>query len=261
MNNSKYFELASSMTPFEVKIFIEYPYIGYTLGFFSNHGLAILTLIFFFSLYFFVVKKDERKARSTRAISNAISRVYTAIYKEFNTIVTGQSGLTGAFLLPTILAIFLFIGVSNLISYIPFHFATNSHFVIPLTLAFVFNFFLVIFGPINNGFNFFKNFIPQNVPMILIPLITIIEIFSYMIRTLSLTLRLCANILAGHILLLIIGTIIINIYASHHDFLQAISIGILLFICALELMVCVVQAYVFAVLLAVYSSDSIKANH
>jgi len=237
--------------------------------------LALVVYIFFFlskpvkySKYTGIGKYNRPFYRRVRArfwgvllIPTRLQLIFEMIYELILASITSQAGFVGLKYLPLIFSVFLYIIGSNLIGLIPFNFTTTSQAVVPHVLAFVFNTYFLFIGMTNLGWNFIKNFIPTGVPAVLVPFIFIIELASYFLRTISLSLRLFANLLAGHILLYIIGSFVLLAYVVESGILNGFTVALYACIFLLEVMISGVQAYVFAILLTVYISDAVHVKH
>jgi len=176
-------------------------------------------------------------------------------------IIKQQIGRDGYILFPIIFTLFNFVLCSNLLSLIPFGMALTSHLVIILWLSLSLSLGIFIMGLYIHNIKFLKIFIPQ-CPLILLPMLIGIELFSYIIKSFSLAIRLSANIMAGHTLVYIISSFILKITAVEFWFF-AIGFTFLLLVLALELGVAFLQAYVFTVLICIYIHDAFKGgdNH
>ena len=173
-------------------------------------------------------------------------------------LVYSQTGKLGLVYFPFIFALFFFILLLNLISLTPFGFAVTSHLI--WTIYFSCSICLGIFfiGIIRHKIKFFKIFVPE-VPLLLYPLMIFIEIFSYIIRSFSLAIRLTANIVAGHTLVHIIVNAIFFL-CSLKKIIVILPYILLLFICVLELGIACLQAYIFVTLTCMYLNDSLNLN-
>jgi len=169
-----------------------------------------------------------------------------------------QVGHAGLIFLPAFITCFFFILTSNLSGLLPFSFTITAQLFVTFFLALSFNLGFLIFGLEKHKIKFFGLFVPKGVPFILLPLITIIEIMSYMLRTFSLAIRLFANMMAGHTLLHILASFALII---PNVFLATIPLILVLAIFALEFCIAFLQAYVFVVLLNIYSKDAVSINH
>jgi F-type H+-transporting ATPase subunit a len=158
---------------------------------------------------------------------------------------------------PFVLTLFTFILFCNVLGLIPYSFTVTSHIVVTLALALVVFIGATIIGFIRNGFGYLKLFVPSGVPALLLPLVVVIEIVSYFIRPMSLSIRLFANMMAGHMMLKVIAgfVIMLGVLAGWLPLLALVAIY------ALELLVAVLQAYVFALLTCLYLNDALHVDH
>ena len=153
--------------------------------------------------------------------------------------------------------IFFFILISNLLGLVPFCFTTTSHLIMVSFIALTANIAFVIIGFFKHGVSFLNYFIPSSAPKPLIPLITLIELVSYLLRTFSLSIRLFANMMAGHILLYILASFVLRLLSANLFLAALLPVLLMVAVFALELGICFIQAYVFLVLLSIYLSDSL----
>ncbi len=171
---------------------------------------------------------------------------------------------------PYIFSLFVFILISNLLGMLPlaiipgFHaFTTTSHFSITGLLAIMSFSIVLIVGFWRHGFHFFSLFLPQGTPVFMIPVIIPIEIISFMVRPFSLLLRLFVAMISGHILMEVFASFIVNGFGSGTPI--GFGVGLISFIFivgigALEILVCALQAYVFALLTSLYLNDAVNLH-
>ncbi len=177
--------------------------------------------------------------------------------------VRSTAGTEGMKFFPLVLSLFMFILVANMIGLIPYTFTVTSHIIITVSLALVVFLTVVIYGFWKNGLHFFKLFVPSGIPIFVLPLVVFIEVFSFFLRPISHSVRLFANMLAGHIAL--------KVFASFIPLLAGIGIlgwagatlplGMVIALTALELLVAFLQAYVFTILTCIYLNDAIHPGH
>jgi len=171
-----------------------------------------------------------------------------------------QAGLSAIKYFPYIFIIFFFILFSNLIGMLPFSFTITAHLSITFFLAFAFNFGFIILGFYKNSYKFLYLFKPAGTPAFLLPLIIVIEVVSYLIRTFSLSIRLFANMMAGHCLLFVISSFVFTLLSKNLLLVfPIVLIYIAIFI--LEFSIAFLQAYVFTILLCIYLNDSLHPVH
>ncbi|MCK5576634.1 MAG: F0F1 ATP synthase subunit A, partial [Sphingomonadales bacterium] len=152
---------------------------------------------------------------------------------------------------------FMFILFANLIGMIPFAFTVTSHLAVTFAFAAVVFLMVTITGLINNGLGFFKLFVPSGVPFVLLLLIVPIEFISYLVRPVSLSVRLFANMVAGHTMLKVMAGFVASLGV-------ALGWAPVLFnvaLTGLEVFVAVLQAYVFAMLSCIYLNDAFHVEH
>jgi F-type H+-transporting ATPase subunit a len=177
--------------------------------------------------------------------------------------VRSTAGSEGMKFFPLVFSLFMFICVSNMIGIIPYAFTISSHIIVTAALALLVFLTVLIYGFYKNGLKFLKLFVPSGVPIFILPLVVFIEVFSFFLRPISHSVRLFANMLAGHIAL--------KVFAGFVTMLGAIGVagwlgavlplGLTIALSALELLVAFLQAYVFAILTCIYLNDAIHPGH
>jgi F-type H+-transporting ATPase subunit a len=183
---------------------------------------------------------------------------------------TTNIGPEGRKYTPWIFTVFIFILFSNLMGMMPFGvveaahpFTVTSQFTITGVLAIISFSIVLIVGFWKHGFRFFSLFVPHGTPAPLLPLIVPIELISFMVRPFSLALRLFVAMIAGHILVDVFGYFIVNGINSGTAMgygISAISFVFIAGVNALELLVCAIQAYVFALLTSLYINDAVHLH-
>ena len=173
------------------------------------------------------------------------------------------AGEEGMKFFPFVFSLFMFILVSNVVGLIPYAFTVTSHIVITAALALTVFFTVIIYGLLKNGLHFFNLFLPRGIPIWMAPMIIVIELLSFLARPISHSVRLFANILAGHITLkLVAGFIVMMGSAGLLGWFGAIApLALTIALTALELLVAVLQAYVFTILTCIYLNDAIHPGH
>jgi F-type H+-transporting ATPase subunit a len=178
--------------------------------------------------------------------------------------IRSTAGEDGMKFFPLVYSIFMFILVANVISIIPFTFSVTSHIIITAAFALLVFFTVLIYGFYKNGLKFFKIFVPPGIPIYILPLVVLIEIISFLSRPLSHSVRLFANMLAGHITLKVFAGFVALLGTS----LGAIGwiggvvpLAMTVALTALELLVAFLQAYVFAILTCIYLNDALHPGH
>ena len=174
-----------------------------------------------------------------------------------------SAGTEGMRFFPFVFSLFMFVLFANLIGMVPYFFTVTSHIIITFAMAMAVFLTVIIYGFWRNGFGFLKLFVPQGVPGVLLPLIVAIEILSFLSRPISLSVRLFANMLAGHITLKVFAGFVISLSAfGAAGYAGAIiPLALTVALTALEFLVAFLQAYVFAILTCMYLNDAIHPSH
>ena len=156
---------------------------------------------------------------------------------------------------PFVFTLFMFILFANFLGLVPYSFTVTSHIIITFALAAVVFIGVTIVGIAKHGFHFLRLFVPEGVPVVLLLLLVPIELLSYFIRPFTLSIRLFANMLAGHTMLAIFGG-----FAASVGFLAIFPLAINVLLIGLELLVAALQAYVFAILTCLYLRDALHLH-
>jgi len=164
---------------------------------------------------------------------------------------------------PLVFSLFMFILVLNVMGLIPGAFTVTSHIIITVALALLVFFIVYGYGFWKHGLHFFNLFVPKGVPIFILPLIIAIEIMSHLSRPISHSVRLFANMLAGHITLKVFGAFVVMLGSiGVAGWLGAVlPLIMVVALSALELLVAFLQAYVFAILTCIYLNDALHPGH
>jgi len=187
-----------------------------------------------------------------------------AIYFTIYNMVIGQIGSTfGLFFFVLIFVLFIYVLFSNLLGLIPYNFATTSHLVSTLSMSSMIWLGVTIIGLVLHHFLFFSLFLPEGTPILLAPLLALIELISYIAKGLSLGIRLGANLISGHLLLLILAGFT-YMFLTGDIFVRLIggplSIILVSAVSGLELAIAGIQSYVYSILTSSYIKDSISLH-
>jgi F-type H+-transporting ATPase subunit a len=164
---------------------------------------------------------------------------------------------------PFVFSLFMFVLVANLFGMFPFFFTITSHIIVTFALAMLVFVTVIIYGFWRNGPKFLRLFVPAGVPAYVLPIVVPIEIVSFLSRPISLSVRLFANILAGHITLKVFAGFVVTLGSlGFLGWLGALlPLTMTVALTALEFLVAALQAYVFAVLTSMYINDAIHPSH
>jgi F-type H+-transporting ATPase subunit a len=156
-----------------------------------------------------------------------------------------------------IFSLFMFVLFCNMFGMIPYTFTVTSHIIVTFVLASFIFIGVTIIGFIKHGLGYLKLFVPSGVPAVLLPLIVVIEIISYLSRPISLSVRLFANMMAGHTMMKVFGGFVISLGIVGGWLPLSFSVALT----GLEILVAFLQAYVFAILTCIYLNDALNLHH
>lgn len=230
----------------------------------SEGGLAFTNSALFMVLTVGLIAAFLILSTSARGLVPSRMQVLSEMLYEFVANMVRQSaGSEGMKFFPFVFSLFMFVLVANLFGMIPFFFTVTSHIIITFALAMLVISVVLIYGFMRNGLKFLKLFVPSGVPAYVLPIVVPIEIVSFLSRPISLSVRLFANILAGHITLKVFAGFIVTLGSlGVLGFLgAALPLFMTVALTALEFLVAALQAYVFAVLTSMYLNDAIHPAH
>src|SRR6204780_1495713 len=196
-------------------------------------------------------------------VPGRIQSVAELSYEFVASMIRSTAGSEGMRFFPLVFSIFMFICVSNVIGIIPYAFTVSSQLIVTAAMA-LFVFFLVLFyGLYKNGLKFFKLFVPSGVPIFIMPIVVPIEVISFLLKPISHSVRLFANMLAGHIALKVFASFVVMLgtLGILGGFGAVLPLGLTIALTALELLVAFLQAYVFAILTCIYLNDALHPGH
>ncbi|SDI50697.1 MULTISPECIES: F0F1 ATP synthase subunit A [Bradyrhizobium] len=235
----------------------------FTIGHIGNQTIAFTNS----SLYMFIavaVISILMIGTGRQLVPGRMQSIAEISYEFVASTIRSTAGSEGMKFFPLIFSLFMLICVSNLIGIIPYTFTISSHIIVTATLALLVFFTVLIYGLYKNGFKFFKIFVPSGVPIYILPLVMFIEILSFFLRPVSHSVRLFANMLAGHIALKVFAGFVAMLGASLGALGWAggmLPLALTVALTALELLVAFLQAYVFAILTCIYLNDAIHPGH
>ena len=193
--------------------------------------------------------------RKAELVPGRVQSIAEMLYEFVADMVDANAGHGARPYFPFVFTLFVFILFANLFGLVPWSFTVTSHIVVTFALALVVFVGVTIIGFIKHGAHFLRLFVPEGVPPVLLVLLVPIEVLSYFIRPFTLSIRLFANMLAGHTMLAIFGG-----FAAAVGLLAIFPIAINVALIGLELLVALLQAYVFAILTCLYLSDALHLH-
>jgi F-type H+-transporting ATPase subunit a len=248
--------MADPIHQFELKPIATLGRIGNTEIVFTNAALymlgavAVITLLTVFAM------------RRGSLVPGRMQALAEMSYEFVASTLRSSTGEEGMRFFPFVFSLFMFILILNLFGMVPYGFTVTSHIIITFALAALVIGTVIVYGIMKHGTHFFGLFVPSGVPVWLLPLLVAIEVISFISRPLSLSVRLFANMLAGHIALKIFaGFVATLLTAGAWGILAPLPLALTVALTALELLVAVLQAYVFAVLTSIYLNDALHPGH
>jgi len=235
-----------------------------TLGHVGGHEIAITNSAVFMAVIVAGVAALLVGGSASRAlVPGRMQSIAEMSYEFVADTIKSSAGTEGMKFFPFVFTIFMFVLFANLIGLIPYAFTVTSHIIITATLAILVFLTVTIYGFYRHGLHFFKLFVPSGIPVLILPMIVFIEILSYLSRPVSHSIRLFANMLAGHITLKVFAGFVtlLGAWGVAGWFGAAIPLALVVALTALELLVAFLQAYVFAILTCIYLNDAIHPGH
>ncbi|RIA56402.1 ATP synthase F0 subcomplex A subunit [Dichotomicrobium thermohalophilum] len=238
------------MHQFEIKRFVELNFFGLDASF-TNSSLMMVIGVTLVSVFLI------GSMRGRALVPDRMQSMAELSYEFVANMVRENAGSEGMKFFPFIFTLFFYILAMNMLGMFPYAFTVTSHIIVTVALALVVFIGVTVIGIIKNGTKFIGLFVPSGVPIWLLPLLVPIEILSYLVRPFSLSVRLFANMMAGHTMLKVFAGFVIAMGAVG-------GWAPLLFMVAftgLEILVAFLQAFVFAVLSCIYLNDALHPHH
>ena len=242
---------------FEVRNFLPLFNLGEHQISFTNSALYMFIIVGLISLL--LIGTTWRRA----VVPGRLQSIAEISYEFVADTVRSSAGTEGMKFFPFVFTLFMFVLAANLIGLIPYSFTVTSQLVITASLALLVFFLVVGYGFWKNGLRFFNLFVPKGVPKLILPAIVAIEVLSFLSRPVSHSVRLFANMLAGHITLQVFAGFVIMLGSAGilGIFGTTLPFILVILLTALELLVAFLQAYVFAILTCIYLNDAIHPGH
>ncbi|WP_353288029.1 F0F1 ATP synthase subunit A [Wolbachia endosymbiont (group B) of Gerris lacustris] len=233
---------------FKVYTIIELPKLfGYDISF-TNSSLFMMISVILMVLFLLL------GVRKGAVIPGYLQAAVEYVYDFVISIIENNTGSKSLKHIPLIFTVFIFILSCNLVGVLPYSFTVTSHVIVTFALSMVAFIYITIVGFKERGVGFLRILLPKGTPSWLAPIIIIIKLFAYLVRPISLSIRLAANMIAGHTIIKVIAGFIVNmnIFFTPAPFLFIIAL------IGFEVFVAVLQAYIFTILTCVYLSDAVK---
>lgn len=239
----------SPLAQFEVFPLLDIKMGGLDLSFTNASLFMVLAMS---GILFFLIGATRRRALVPGRWQCAAEMVYDFIGK----LLKENVGNEGRRFFPLVFSLFLFVLTLNLLGMMPYGFTVTSHVAVTFAMSIVLFLFLTVYGFVRHGTHFLRMFLPEGTPIWMAPMMILVELFAYLARPFSLSIRLTANMFAGHVIMKVIAGFVIAL-----GFLAGwLPFAFLLVFTGFEIFVAVLQAYIFTVLLCVYINDSVNMH-
>ena len=228
---------------------------GQAIGFSQSNAFMLLALGL---ITVFVMVAAARGA----LVPGRLQSLGEASYEFIQGMVTEQVGDEGKKYFPFVFAIFMFVLFGNLLGMLPYAFTFTSHIAVTLTLALIVFVTVTVIALMRHGMHFFSYFFPEGAPVWLAPIIIPVEVISYFSRVVSLSVRLFANMVAGHVMLKVFATFVVLLggLGAVGPFVAILPLGVNIALVGFEFLVAFLQAYVFAILTSIYLHDAVHLH-
>lgn len=248
--------MAGPIEQFEIKNLVTFGQIGGSEFAFTNSSLFMFLSVGAALLFLFA-------ASSARAlVPGRLQAAGEVLYDFIADTVRSSAGKDGMQFFPFVFALFVFVLFANMAGMIPGGFTVTSHIIVTAALSLLVIGTVIVYGFWKHGTHFLGLFVPSGVPGWLLPLLVAVEVISFLSRPISLSVRLFANMLAGHIALKIFaGFVATLIFSGGWAVLSPLPLALTVGLTALEFLVAGLQAYVFAVLTCIYLHDALHPGH
>ena len=196
-------------------------------------------------------------------VPSRLQSVSEMAYEFVASMLRDAAGSGGMRFFPFVFSLFMFVLVANLLGLFPYFFTVTSQIIVTFALALLVIGTVIVYGFVKHGFGFLKLFVPSGIPGMLVPLVVVIELISFLSRPVSLSVRLFANMLAGHITLKVFAGFVTSLSAMGAVGVagSVLPLFMTVAITGLEVLVAFLQAYVFAVLTCMYLNDAVHPGH
>ena len=218
---------------------------------FTNSSLFMIISAAVICLFLYFSTKERK------IIPGKLQLISEMLFNFIAKMISDTAGSKAKPYFPFIFSLFVFVLLCNMVGMLPYSFTVTSHIIVTLIMALFIFFAVTIIGFLKHGFKYLSIFVPSGVPVVLLPLITVIEIISYLSRPVSLSVRLFANMMAGHTMLKVFGGFVISLGLLGGWLPLSFSVALT----GLEILVAFLQAYVFAILTCIYLNDALNLHH
>ena len=245
----------SPVEQFEIKRFIEFSAGGYDISFTNSSLFMLLAMVV--GGTFLTVAMSKREM-----VPGRLQGAAEMMYEFVADMVRGNVGNDGRAYFPFVFTLFVFLLFGNMLGLIPYSYTFTSQIIVTFAMAAFVFVGVTIVGLVKHGLHFFSFFVPQGAPKVLIPFLIVIEVISYFVRPVSLSVRLFANMLAGHTMLKVFAGLAVMISGAGGIAMTGslLPLAALIGLTGLEVLVAALQAYVFTILTCMYLNDALHLH-
>jgi len=237
------------MHQFEIKRLVPFEIFGFDASFTNSALFMVIAALLITAFTLLAMRKGA-------LVPGRLQSVAEMSYEFVANMVRDNVGTAGMKYFPFIFTLFMFVLVLNMLGMIPYTFTVTSHIIVTFALAAFIFIGVTIIGFWKHGIGFLKFFVPSGVPFVMLPLLVVIEVISYLTRPVSLSVRLFANMMAGHTMLKVFGSFVVALGLLGGWAALAFMVAFT----GLEILVAFLQAYVFAILTCIYLNDALHMH-
>ncbi|MBX2833466.1 MAG: F0F1 ATP synthase subunit A [Micavibrio sp.] len=250
--------MASPIHQFVIEPIVKFDAAGYDLSFTNSSLWMILAAV---TSIIFLSASMQQKA----LVPGRLQMVTEMVYQFVAGMIRENLGQKGREYFPLVFTIFVFVLLGNMLGMLPYSFTYTSHIIVTGAIAMMLFFMIIFIGIARHGTHFFSLFMPPGVPPALLVLLIPLELISFLVRPITLSVRLFANMMAGHVVLKVFAgfsVALASLSLGGFEYVAAIvPAGFNVLLIALEFLVAYLQAYVFTLLTCIYLKDTIEIHH
>ncbi|MGC6537610.1 MAG: F0F1 ATP synthase subunit A [Candidatus Puniceispirillaceae bacterium] len=245
----------SPVEQFAIKVLFAFNLFGFDIAFTNSSLFMVLTVVLSTALLTYAM-------RPAALVPGRLQNVAEMMFEFVADMVRSNVGNEGRRYFPFIFSIFIFVLFSNMLGLIPYSYTVTSQIVVTFAMAATIFIGVTIVGLVKHGFHFFSFFVPSGAPKALIPFLVLIEVISYFMRPVSLSVRLFANMLAGHTMLKVFAGLAVMLTSAGGVFVGVSVLPVIAIVglTGLEILVAALQAYVFTILTCMYLNDALHLH-
>lgn len=241
--------MANPLAQFQIKTIIPIEIAGIDVSFTNSSLFMLVALLCIVAFFSFSLRKAEMFPSRVQAVSEMLYGLVAGMLDE-------SAGPGAKKFMPLVFSLFLFVLLCNILGMIPYSFTVTSHIIVTFVLAMLVFLTVTIYGFYKHGTKFLSLFLPHGTPWWLAPLMILIELIAFLARPISLSLRLTANMVAGHVMLKIIGSFVISLFIV----MKPLPVPLIIILIGFEIFVALLQAYIFTILSCVYLGDAVNLH-